>query len=58
MEHYGLQLEPLVEALVARRGSEGIRRDGSFHERALWRGSLAGWTARESKGSNRTPSLV
>jgi alanine dehydrogenase len=47
MEHYGLQLEPLLETLIARGGSEGLRPDGSFHERALWRGSLAGWRARE-----------
>jgi alanine dehydrogenase len=47
MEHYGLQLEPLLEALIARGGSEALRPDGCFHERALWRGSLAGWRARE-----------
>ena len=55
MERYGLQLEPLLETLVARGGIEGVRPDGSFHERALWRGSLAGWRARES---SRQPSLV
>ena len=55
MERYGLQLEPLLETLVARGGIEGVRPDGSFHERALWRGSLAGWRARES---SRLPSLV
>jgi len=41
MELYGLQLRPLLETLVARGGFEGIRPEGSFHERALWRGSLA-----------------
>ena len=47
MEHYGLQLGPLLETLIARGGFEGLRPDGSYHERALWRGSLAGWNARE-----------
>jgi hypothetical protein len=41
MERYGLQLEPLLEALIARGGFEGVRPDGAFHERPLWRGSLA-----------------
>ena len=45
MEHYGVQLEPLLERLIARGGFEGIRRDGTCSERALWRGSLAGWLA-------------
>jgi alanine dehydrogenase len=45
MEHYGLQLEPLLETLIARGGFEGIRRDGTCSERAMWRGSLAGWLA-------------
>lgn len=47
MAHYGLQLEPLVETLIARGGFKGIRRDGTCNERALWRGSLAGWKTRE-----------
>jgi alanine dehydrogenase len=45
MEHYGLQLESLLETLIGRGGCEGIRRDGTCSERALWRGSLAGWLA-------------
>lgn len=45
MEHYGLQLEPLLETLIARGGFEGIRRDGTCSERALWRGSLTAWLA-------------
>jgi alanine dehydrogenase len=47
MELYGLQLRPLLETLVARGGAEGIRPDGSFHERALWRGSLASRSQRD-----------
>jgi alanine dehydrogenase len=42
MEVYGHQLAPLLEALVA-RGGDHPRFDGPFHERALWRGSLAAW---------------
>jgi len=43
MHVYGSQLAPLLETLVTARGLDGIRRDGPFHERALWRGSLRGW---------------
>lgn len=55
MERYGLQLEPLLEALIARGGFEGVRPDGAFHERALWSGSLGHWKAREPI---RVPSMV
>jgi alanine dehydrogenase len=44
MEKYGRQLIPLFEALVARGGTQGLRSDGSFFERALWRSSLRRWT--------------
>ena len=40
MELYSKQLAPLLEILVERGGREGVRPDGSFHERALYRGSL------------------
>ena len=40
MELYGKQLAPLLETLVQRGGLAGVRPDGSFHERALHRGSL------------------
>jgi alanine dehydrogenase len=43
MELYGKQLEPLLEALVGCGGMSGVRRDGSYHERALYRGSLRAW---------------
>lgn len=46
MELYGTQLHPLLAALVERGGIDGIRADGSFAERALWRGSLRAWVAR------------
>jgi alanine dehydrogenase len=43
MELYGKQLAPLLETLVARGGPAHVRPDGSFHERALYRGSLRAW---------------
>ena len=43
MELYGRQLAPLLETLVERGGFELVRSDGSFHERALFRGSLRAW---------------
>jgi alanine dehydrogenase len=46
MELYGKQLAPLLEALVQRGGVVGVRLDGSYHERALYRGSLHAWLHR------------
>lgn len=43
MELYGRQLSPLLETLIERGGMRAIRPDGSFHERALYRGSLRSW---------------
>ena len=40
MELYCTQLSPLLETLVQRGGLTGIRPDGSYYERALYRGSL------------------
>ena len=48
MHVYGSQLAPLLETLVLAGGLDGIRPDGTYHERALWRGSLRGWLASES----------
>jgi len=45
MEIYGRQLVPLFEALVGRGGPHGLRSNGGFFERALWRSSLQRWTA-------------
>jgi alanine dehydrogenase len=47
MELYGTQLTPLLETLIDRDGVEGVRADGSFHERALHRGSLRAWLHQE-----------
>ncbi|HEX6131192.1 MAG TPA: alanine dehydrogenase [Actinomycetota bacterium] len=43
MELYGMQLEPLLLALLERGGVGRLRADGSFHERALRRGALRHW---------------
>jgi alanine dehydrogenase len=43
MHVYGSQLAPLLETLVTAGGMDGIRPNGTFHARALWRGSLRGW---------------
>ena len=40
MEAYGNQVTPLLKTLFWYGGVAGIRPDGSFHGRALWRGSL------------------
>jgi alanine dehydrogenase len=40
MEVYGSQLAPVLEQLVRAGGLDGISADGSYHARALWRGSL------------------
>jgi alanine dehydrogenase len=50
MHVYGSQLAPLLETLVRAGGMAGIGPGGSFHARALWRGSLRGWLAGEAAG--------
>jgi alanine dehydrogenase len=54
MHVYGSQLAPLLETLVQAGGMEGIGPTGSFHARALWRGSLRGWLA----GETEVPGVV
>ncbi len=49
MSVYGAQLTPLLETLVRYGISAGISPEGSFHARAMWRGSLGRWLA-ESAG--------
>ncbi len=43
MQVYGLQLTPLLETLIWYGGMPGVGPGGSFHARALWRGSLRRW---------------
>ncbi len=47
MHVYGSQLAPLLETLVRAGGMDAIGPSGSFHARALWRGSLRAWLAGE-----------
>ena len=59
MHVYGSQLAPLLETLVTARGLDGINPGGSFHERALWRGSLRGWFASgEADAHGSIPALA
>jgi alanine dehydrogenase len=53
MHVYGSQLGPLLETLVLGGGLNGVSEQGSFHARALWRGSLRAWLARS--GGGHTP---
>jgi hypothetical protein len=57
MQVYGLQLAPLLETLVRYGVRAGIAPNGSFHTRAMWRGSLGRWLAEGSgNGEKRTGS--
>lgn len=51
MRVYGSQLGPLLERLVLAGGMDGISATGSFHARALWRGSLRGWLSAQNGAS-------
>jgi hypothetical protein len=51
MHVYGSQLAPLLETLVLAGGMDGIATHGTFHARALWRGSLRAWLADPSEES-------
>ncbi|HZD55363.1 MAG TPA: hypothetical protein VE136_01465 [Anaerolineales bacterium] len=42
MRHYAQQLEPLMRVLLA-RGYDGLRPDGDYFERALYRATLGAW---------------
>ena len=47
MEAYGSQVTPLLKTLIWFGGLPGVRPDGSFHGRALWRGSLRNFAGDE-----------
>jgi alanine dehydrogenase len=49
MELYGKQMAPLLTVLAERGGAAGLRRDGSFEERAMARGRL---------GSDEDPTVT
>lgn len=43
MAHYGRQLRPMLEVLLRRGGTKGLRADGEYLERALHRATLDAW---------------
>lgn len=51
MRRYGTQLAPVLETLIERGGLDGVRPDGSYHERALARAGLRWWTGAIRPGS-------
>jgi len=48
MQLYGRQLTPLLQTLFSRGGIAGLREDGDFFERALFRASLIAWTRKQT----------
>jgi len=42
MRHYGIQIEPLMNALIA-KGYDKLSLDGDYFERALYRATLKAW---------------
>jgi alanine dehydrogenase len=50
MEAYGAQVTPLLKTLIWYGGLAGIVPDGSFHGRAMWRGSLRRFVAEARTG--------
>ena len=42
MHHYAMQMEPLMNALLA-KGYDKLSLDGDYFERALYRGTLKAW---------------
>ena len=57
MELYGVQLDPLLRTVAACGGAAGIRPDGDFHERALYRASLRAWIDSEDAETSRQSTL-
>ncbi len=57
MHVYGSQLAPIVEALVRVGGLDGVRADGTYHERAIWRASLRAWLIGEGASIGTPPGV-
>ena len=53
MELYGSQVTPLLKTMIWYGGVKAIDPDGSFHGRALWRGSLRRFTAEGQDAAGR-----
>ena len=58
MHVYGSQLAPLLGTLVTAGGLDGVRADGSYHERAIWRASLRAWLKGEGASIGTPPEIV
>lgn len=50
MHHYAQQLEPLMD-IILEVGYDGLRPDGSFFERALYRATITGWKKQRSQAT-------
>jgi alanine dehydrogenase len=58
MHVYGSQLAPLLETILRAGGLDGIRPDGGYHERALWRASLRAWLRGEGASVGVPPPIL
>jgi alanine dehydrogenase len=58
MHVYGSQLAPILGTLLRTGGLDGLRRDGSYHERAIWRASLRAWMRGEGASIGTPPELT
>jgi alanine dehydrogenase len=52
MAHYGRQLRPMLEVLLNRGGTKGLRADGEYLERALHRATLGAWSQHAATAEN------
>jgi alanine dehydrogenase len=57
MHVYGSQLAPILGTLLRTGGLDGLRHDGSYHERAIWRASLRAWLRGEGASIGTPPDL-
>jgi alanine dehydrogenase len=58
MHVYGSQLAPILETLLRTGGLDGVRPDGGYHERAIWRASLRAWLRGEGASIGTPPALI
>lgn len=57
MHVYGSQLAPILETLIRTGGLDGLRAEGSYHERAIWRASLRAWLKGEGASIGAPPAI-
>jgi alanine dehydrogenase len=58
MHVYGSQLSPILETLIRAGGLDGVRPDGGYHERAVWRASLRAWQLGEGASIGVPPQIA